>query len=327
MPALAGRTYPESAKKSSLAESPGDKHIKYFGRWDRTDPSQYVSYWGGSYFKVNFSGTTVKIKVGNKSNFYAKIDDGNWISYLNTGGTIDLTPTSLSNTVHSLTVAQGKDYDYIFNFQGLVLDAGATTKRPHSNPYLVEYIGDSITTGYTDAQANVSDYGWVASEILGTEHTQIAYPGANLVSGYKGPGMDVQYFKARSFKYPSSSDWNFSGYKPGIVVINLGTNDNANKIPDSLFREKYVELLAGIRARFPCAEILAMRTFLGLKEIPTQAAVNARIIAGDRRVHYVNTTGWLTRGSADYNDGAHPSVSGQIKAGKQLALVLAPYLH
>src|SRR3954468_3431701 len=47
-----------------------DTNIKYFGRWDFSNPSQYVSYWGGAYIRVNFSGTTIKVKLGNTSNFY-----------------------------------------------------------------------------------------------------------------------------------------------------------------------------------------------------------------------------------------------------------------
>jgi len=72
---------------------------------------------GGAYIKVNFSGTTVKIKLGNTSSYYAKIDNGPWITYSNATGTVNLTPTPLANGTHSLSVAQGKDYDYIFNFQ------------------------------------------------------------------------------------------------------------------------------------------------------------------------------------------------------------------
>lgn len=311
--------------------SPGDRHIKYFGRWDFSDPSAYTSYWGGAYIRVNFTGTTVKIKVGNQSNFFAKIDGGPWTSYLNAKDTIDLTPTPLNPGMHSLIVAQGKDYDYIFNFRGLILDPGASTKKPVVSHRLIEYIGDSITTGYTDAQADVSDYAWVASEMLGAEHTQIAYPGVDLVSGYRkgnGVGMDVQYFKSQSCKFPDAAPWNFKTYTPNVVVINLGTNDNNNRVPDSVFEKTYVNFLAQIRAKFPKTEILVMRTFLGVKEIPTVEAVRARNAAGDDKVRYVNTTDWLLgRKSADYNDGLHPSIDGHIKVARLLAPIIQPFLR
>jgi hypothetical protein len=85
-----------AAPDGSLA----DTNIKYFGRCDFRDPSQYISCRGGAYIKVNFSGTTVKITVGHNSYYYAKINNGPWISYYGI------------NATHMLNVAQGKDYDY-----------------------------------------------------------------------------------------------------------------------------------------------------------------------------------------------------------------------
>ena len=68
--------------------------------------------------------------VGHNSYYYAKIDNGPWTSYYGVNGTVNLTPTPLPNGTHTLSLAQGKDYDYLFNFQGLTLDAGATTSLP-----------------------------------------------------------------------------------------------------------------------------------------------------------------------------------------------------
>lgn len=230
-----------------------------------------------------------------------------------------------------LSVAQGKDYDYVFNFQGLTLDAGATTVAPATGD-LVEYIGDSITAGYTDPQADVSDYAWVCAENMGAEHTQIAYPGITLVNGYgvnsTKIGMDVQYFKAQSLAYPSSANWNFATYTPKIVVINLGQNDQSTGVTDSAFQSDMITFLGNIRTRFSNAQIFVMATFMQVKVIPARAAVAARIAAGDNDVHFIETNGWLTPNSADYTGGTgvHPSVSGHIKAANFLQPYLAPYL-
>jgi lysophospholipase L1-like esterase len=304
-----------------------DTNIKYYGRWDFSNTANYVSYWGGAYIKVNFSGTTVKVKVGNTNNFYAKIDNGPWISYLNASGTINLTPSALASGVHSPSVAEGKDYDYEFDFQGLVLDAGATTSAPNLGANLIEYIGDSITAGYLDAQANVSGYAWVCSEMLNSEHTQIAYPGIKLVT-IADNGMEDQYLKLKSNNTQTSADWDFTKYTPNVIVINLGTNDNNyTEETDNTFQTRYISFLQTIRSKFPNTEIFVMRTFIGGREAPTSAAVNARILAGDTKVHYINTSGWLTQGTSDYlPDNVHPSVSGHIKAANLLKPILQPYV-
>ncbi len=305
----------------------GDTNIKYFGRWDFSNTTQYVSNWGGAYVRVGFTGTTIKIKVGTATDYFAKIDNGPWVSYRNASGTINLTPTPLANGTHTITVAQGKDYNYVFNFRGFVLDAGATTSAPSTAADIIEYIGDSITAGFvagTNGQANVSAYGWVCSEALSTEHTQIAYPGICLASGFPDEGMDTRYFKRQDPAFPSSPAWDFTRYTPRLIVINLGTNDNNQRVPDSTFLSRYITFLTNIRAKFPAAEIFVMRTFLGVKAGPTVSAVNARNAAGDTKVHYINTNGWLT--SADYSDGLHPSVSGHIKAANLLQPILEPYI-
>jgi lysophospholipase L1-like esterase len=308
----------------------GDTNIKYFGRWDFSNPAQYVSYWGGAYIRVKFTGTTVKVKVGTNSNYYAQIDNGPWTSYIGVTGTIDLTPSPLASGTHTVSVAQGKDYNYVFNFQGLILDPGATTSAPPVSNDLIEYIGDSITSGYTDPQANVSDYAWICAEALGAEHTQIAYPGIALVNGYgvnaTKIGMDVQYFKAQSLAYPSSANWDFTKYTPRIIVINLGQNDDSSQVPDSTFESDYISFLTNVRAKFVNAQIFVMRTLWDVKSVPTQAAVNARIAAGDTKIHFINTNGWLVKGTSDYGSGVHPSVSGHIKVANLLKPILAPYL-
>lgn len=305
-----------------------DTNILYFGRWDFSDSTKFNAWWGGAYIKVNFTGTTVKLQTANTSNFYASIDGGPWVSYKNAGGIIDLTAIPLSAGNHSLRIAQGRDYDYLFSFQGLILDAGATTSKPPVSDYLIEYIGDSITAGYLDEQANVSDYAWICSEALNTEHTQIAYPGIALVSSPRhGVAMDSQYFKLQPPNYTPRVAWDFTKYTPQAVVLNLGTNDSDYEDADSTFQAVYEYLLGGIRTRFPQAEIFVLRTFLGIRAQPTAAAVAARIAAGDKKIHYVNTDGWITQSTADYlADNLHPSESGHIKIAGLLQAVLAPYV-
>jgi hypothetical protein len=272
------------------------------------------------------------MKVGATTNYFVKIDNGPWTSYIGVTGTVDLTPTPLASGTHVISIAQGKDNQYVFKFEGLLLDAGATTSAPPVGTDIIEFIGDSITAGFTNPQANVSDYAWVCAENMNAEHTQIAFPGIALTDGYglatNKIGMEIQYFKEKSIAYPTSPAWDFTRYTPKIIVINIGQNDNGTGVPDTTFQRKYIDFLAAVRAQLPNTYIFVMRTFLGVKAAPTLAAVTARIAAGDTRLHYIDTNGWLTPNSADYtnNAGAHPSVSGHIKAANLLQPILAPYL-
>jgi hypothetical protein len=121
--------------------------------------------------------------------------------------------------------------------------------------------------------------------------------------------------------------WDFSKYSPKVIVVNLGTNDWNLGVPGAQFQAEYTSFLANVRAKHPSAEIFVLRTFNGYLVTETQNAVAARLSAGDTRLHYVDTTGWLIpHPSADFADGFHPNDTGYRKAKDRLVPVLQPYL-
>lgn len=310
-----------------------DANINYVGRWDKTSGTTYRSYWGGAYVSAKFTGTTVKVKLAEPTRFMAIID-GVATSYWNASGTINLTSTPLANGTHTLKII-AKYQDVELPFQGLVLDTGAATLRADALP-LVEFIGDSITAGETTTDYAVSAYAWQTGERLGADHTQIAYPGITLSDGYhydwnNWPGMESLYFKLQQANHcpdvacAANPLWDFSKYTAKIVVVNIGTNDANNSVPSATFQGRYTTFLQNVRAKYPNAEIFALRPFGGYYQTETQAAVNARLGAGDGRLHYVDTTGWL-ESPGDFTDGLHPNDAGHIKVTNRLLPILLPYI-
>ncbi len=306
--------------------SPGDTNIKYFGRWDRSNASVFHGYWGGAYLKVVFTGTTIKVNLGNTWKYHVKIDNKPWVTFVAINGTNNLTTTPLAQGTHTLVLAQGQDYDYDFAFKGLVLDPGAKTVVPSVRTDLIEWIGDSITDGYTDTRSDVSDYAWVCAESLNCEHTQIAFPGIALVDGYginsNKNGMCSQYFKLQDLNYGSSVNWDFSNYTAKVVVINIGTNDGST--PNDLYQSTYVTFLGNVRTKFANAHIVVLVPNSGSHRTQDSAVYQARVAAGDTKVHFVNSTGWLQ--GAEMNDGAHPSDSGHVKFARLLKPLISRYL-
>jgi lysophospholipase L1-like esterase len=305
--------------------SPGDSNIKYIGRWDTSNLSNIKSYWSGAYFRVNFTGTTLSIKLGAAVPIYVTIDSTTTY-YSSANGTVNLTSTPLASGTHSLRVAARSENDTI-QFQGLILSSGASTQAPAAKGKLIEFIGDSITAGCcTLTNYVLSNYAWLTGEAVNADHTQIAFSGICLqdgVSCYSGNniGMSVQFFKLQTVRYTNSPAWDFNRYQPNQVVINIGTNDSTTGVSDSTFQNTYTTFLQNVRAKYPNAEIYVLRTFGGYKVSPTQAAVNARISAGDTKVHYVDTTGWVTTGDFD-SDNLHPNMNGHIKIANRLTSVL-----
>lgn len=322
-----------------------DPNITYVGRWDKSNGSVYTSHWDGAYFTTRFTGRNLWVKLAAGGGFRVVIDGGpaervwGW-----TNATVQVATNLANDGPH--TVQFVADYDTTeIPFQGLVLDAGATTLPVEPRP-LIEFIGDSITAGAGGSLWAMTDYAWLTGEALGAHHTQIARKGITLADGYRypettWPGMEVMYFK--TWVLPELCDsstcspdathvgpnppWDFSKYSAKIVVVNLGTNDWNLKVPGPTFQQKYTAFLANVRAKHPDAEIFALRTFNGYLVDETYAAVQARIAAGDSKVQYVSTDGWLTMyPSADFSDGFHPSDAGYRKVKDRLAPILQPYL-
>ncbi|ASQ97940.1 hydrolase [Streptomyces sp. 11-1-2] len=310
---------------AARAATPGngsvtDPNIVYTGRWDLGSATAAVPNWTGGYLQTAFTGTTVKIKARDAVNFYASVDGGADVFYAGVRGTVNLTPTPLPQGNHTLRVSY-RSGDTVF--QGLVLDSGAGTVAPRVPSGLIEFVGDSITAGALTDRLALDSYGWKTGEQLGMRHTQIARSGYCLVGKDGCVGLAAQFFKTAS---TGDQNWDFSRYQASAVVINLGTNDIGHGVTGAEFQSAYTALLRDIRAKYPNAALFAVQTLKKRYLTETRAAVSARNGAGDAKVYYVDTSGWLTDGT-DYEDGnGHPNEAGHTKFANRLAPVISAKL-
>ncbi|WP_410643533.1 GDSL-type esterase/lipase family protein [Amycolatopsis sp. lyj-346] len=303
--------------------SPSDANIRYSGRWDTRSPGAYVPGWTGAHAVVGFTGTTVKLRQRGSVDLYAGIDGGGWVSYKGVSGTVNLTPSRLPPGTHTLRVAYRQDagsYHGDEVFQGVLLDPGAHTVVPKVPSRIVEFVGDSITAGYRSSKEALTAYPQVTADRLGAAATQIARPSVCLYPSSDGCiGMRDRFLKTGLDT--GTPDWDFSRYQVSDVVLNLGTNDKAHNVSGAQFQSAYVTLLQRIRAKYPNATIHAMEIFKRWYVPETKAAVAARNNAGDGKVRYVSTEGWIDP-ATDTADGTHPNDAGHRKIAARLAAVL-----
>jgi lysophospholipase L1-like esterase len=107
------------------------------------------------------------------------------------------------------------------------------------------------------------------------------------------------------------------------VVLSTGLaaakhNDRTDLGPS--FGPAYAAYVSTVRAGYPSAKIVLLRPFGGYHAVEVQAEAGARKAAGDVRVFYVDTTGWLS--ASDYTDGIHPNVQGSAKVALALSAEL-----
>lgn len=300
-----------------------DTNLLYVGRWDRSQPETAYGNWTGHYLRTKFTGTSVAVRLQAGTQLAVSID-GEPVRFVKAkAGLTQLNEQPLKPKEHLLQIGSGGQNEEVA-FQGLVLDPGAATKPADPKP-IIEFIGDSITTMFVG-----NNFAWATAGMLGCDLTQISFSGVALTSGYgclaDKTGQDARYFCLKNFNHRKEDPqipWNFS-YTPKMVVILLGQNDQCGKTPSAIFTETYIRFVKDIRAKFPDATFVIMRTFGGPYEKEIAAAA-AALREGDPKVHYVDTTGWLAK--EDFVDGIHPNASGHLKAARKLANTLAPVLQ
>lgn len=305
-----------------------DPNIKYFGRWDKTDTQLYHSYWGGAYVRTMFTGTTIGIKLATDGDLVVSIDNKVPRSVNGKQGVTELTLRSLKEGTHSLLVGSAGQNNEV-SFQGLVLASEAVTIAPKEYP-LIEFIGDSITTGTGPGRISTVNYAWNTAVALGCDHAQIAFSGVALTTGFgclkDKMGLDNQYFRLKNFNHLNDNpqtDWNFS-YTPDIIVINLGQNDQCGKESAETLTASMISFQKKIRSRFPATQIVILQPFSGAYADSILDAVRTLNANGDKRVQYIDTKGWLDK--EDYSDGTHPNGTGNLKVVGHLVPLLRPLL-
>ncbi|WP_117215034.1 GDSL-type esterase/lipase family protein [Allorhizocola rhizosphaerae] len=303
---------------------PNDANLQYYGRWNRSDSSWYAMGWAGGYVDARFTGSSIGVRQRNTIDLYFSINNAPLQWRRNVSGNVTLA-TGLTGSSHTIRIGyreRAGSYTGDPVFGGLILASGAQT-MPISRPAnFVEFIGDSITVGQPNANRPFTAYPWLTAEGLGAGHSQVAQGGACLVSQNCYGMMD--WFR-RSSAWATYDDWNFATYQATAVVINLGTNDVGHGVSTTQFQQGYITMLQRVRSAYPNAHIFAMGVFRNRYVTETRNAVAARTAAGDTRVYFVDTTGWINP-ATDTSDNVHPTDAGHAKIAQRLRPILDQYI-
>ncbi|WP_051703819.1 RICIN domain-containing protein [Glycomyces sp. NRRL B-16210] len=298
-----------------------DANLQYYGRWSRADSSYYTMGWAGGYVESAFTGSSIGVKLRGTIDLWYSVDGGAETWLRNASGNVTIR-SGLGSGTHTIRIGfreRAGSYTGDPAFGGFLLASGGATVSIARPEHHIEFIGDSITVGQPNGDRPFTTYPWLSAEALGASHMQVAEGGA-CVSTADCRGM-VDWF-LRTTNQDFDEMWDFSTYETDLVVINLGTN---NKVSSVEFQSDYVLLLERARQAYPDAEILAMGVFRERLLQEVQNAVAARNAAGDQKVHYVDTVGWVDP-VADTGDNVHPHDAGHAKIANLLTPILAQYL-
>ena len=329
---------PPGAAESTETSTAALETNHYYGRWNRL-ADRAITVNTGSHVVARFTGTSVSARFDVALNqapnptLTWRIDEEDWQEG-ELAATLPL-GTGLAPGTHEVTLMVRGLNEFqarwtaplvsSLTFLGFDVADGTLEMSPRPVRPKIELLGDSITQGVNlwpsrpgmDTPCWTQDgrlaYASQTAQALGAEWRQVGFGRQGLLVG--GNGGVPTANDAFNFIYAGvpRDDW-----QPDLVTINQGTNDGG--APAASFRTAYTQFVTTIRTAYPGAKIAAMRPFNGAHAAEIQAEVAARNAAGDARVYYIDTTGWLV--AADFTDGLHPNAQGSAKATASLVTAL-----
>lgn len=235
---------------------PENKYLQYSGRIDFEDNNAPVFINPATYVKMNFTGKTLRIVVENHhdcwNNYLGYILDGKQgklLLSMEGKETLEI-PVDPDKENHKLMLFKRMDSCHIVTFYGFEVDDDSVLTAVEEKPARrIEVFGDSVSAGEVseaveyvgqpDPEHNGEysnsyySYAWMTARKLGAELHDVAQGGIALLdgTGYFGQpdyiGMEhtfdcMQYSPALG----ETKKWNFSKYKPHVVIVAIGQNDN-----------------------------------------------------------------------------------------------------
>lgn len=308
--------YGDSAKAYVDRAYDLQEDVRYLGRTYKSGSTQWFN-WSASGFAVRFEGSGLKAKIAsnapNAKNYaYLKVYvDG-----------VEQTDILLDKTLQTVTLAEGLNPDEIHTVEvrkrnsansstagvlSIELLDGRKLAPPEEKEKLIEFIGDSLTVGYSAADADKSETAWstATEDATKTYSKQVAdaFGAEYMVTAISGRGVVMNNSGGSGYLlpdiYPELDIYNTPGtaydfvLQPDVVVINLGTNDATNAdLNITTFQTGVYNFLKTVRQKNPNAQIIwayGMRSDKMTAEVDAaiQAAVAQLQTEGDSKVHYL----------------------------------------
>jgi lysophospholipase L1-like esterase len=326
-----------------------DERILYNGRFDFQNPKTPAFDWSATSIEFDFSGTSLAIFLQDGRNSYnVTLDDQRQVLKTEMGVEEYVIASNLKPDRHHFTLSKRTEaYVGAAEFKGLKITGGELEQALPAAERLIEFIGDSITTGYgnegespdcwftPDTQNADKSYAALTAQELDAGYTLIALSGLGVIRNLRAEDPTsfetAVHFVDRALGLNPFVIWPNDRRIPDAVVINLGTNDYSSiPFPDEEeFINAYMELISAIRTRYPEAFIFAVAGPLMLDPAPTlihRAVERFTASYDDDQLQYVKIENNLQPSAEDFGCDFHPNLNGHRKIAAQLSPVVASRL-
>ncbi len=316
-----------------------ENEVRWLGRTYSLDGKHFFN-WSASGFEFTFKGSGVRAEIasnapGGGNNAYIKV-------FING---VEQPDIELTKALQTVTLAEGLDPNNTYTIRvvkrsnarsstsalvSLKLNDGEKLAPPAEKARLIEFVGDSITVGYSasatastssawstateDATKTYSEY---VANAFGADYNVIAVSGRGVVRNY---GNTTE--RLIPLLYASLDDYNLEGVKhdfkrqADVIVINAGTNDSSGTVTGLTadeFKSGLRTFLLDVRAKNPNAEIIYAYGMMGAGFMAQIKSVIEELrTAGDSHITFL----MLKECSASEKGiASHPTADSYISRG------------
>ena len=260
----------------SITVAADDSRIAIMGRTELTDGKLHMGF-PGITVRFAFRGPAPTLKLtGDTTNCFFNLACNGWdpvMIHLKQGPNEIPLPTGPAPKEGWMIeiVRRTESWMGTASFDGLILPEGCELLPAPAWPTRkLLFIGDSITCAEYNERfppendrsprtTNVArSYGMLLAKWLSAQVHVVAYGGRGITRDWAGKRdvNTVPVFFERSLPDDPATQWDHTRYQPDVIVINVGTDDDASILPEAELTEAYTAFVQRVRAVHPNAFIL-----------------------------------------------------------------------
>ncbi|MEG1005361.1 MAG: SGNH/GDSL hydrolase family protein [Bacteroides sp.] len=331
------------AKSSGNVFKGNDPAVRYIGRTLVSSDGSVAFDWVGTYLETRFTGGSLSVKVTETgTSYYNVFVDNKLYRVVKVCGidTLINMVSGIDKGIHRLKIQKRSEGEFgkTTIHQFVLSHSGRLQEEPVRHTRHIEFIGNSITCGYgTDGNdrddpflvetenCNLT-FAALTARYFDADYTLIAHSGRGAVRNY-GDSVRVSQVTMKdrmlnTFDEDLTHKWDFIGYRPSLVVINLGSNDFATEPHPykSEFITAYKQIISQLRQHYGDIPILCVYPIIQAPVYSYYEAMQAEM--NDPKVFLLQLKEDLYNRTTDLGAGWHPGRSGHLK----MAMWMIPYI-
>ena len=327
-----------------------DSHVKYVGRTLFQDKILWLAL-SGSGIEFDFQGSHLELLLKGDDNAvsnFAPLQDKVRIGVIIDGIRVvddmltaaekqyTLIDSDTTHTYHVQVIKLSESPMSIVGIKQLTADENAVLTPTKKQQRRLEFIGDSITCGYGVDDSNMEHtfstatedvtkaYAYLTAQALHADYSMVSYSGYGIISGFTQtderlvdqlvpPHYPIIGFSRGTINHEAimGKAWDFTNFRPDLIVLNLGTNDDSfcqdKEERQEEFAASYQKFLHDIRRLNPDAVILCTYGIMNQRLFPyiEKAIAAYKKDTNDENIHSMKFN--LHKESDGYVVDFHPS--------------------